>query len=213
MFINLSSNGQDPGDLAALNIKSQPNLMLCRFKRTQVQKYTFRVDTYDNQDPVTFFLPLFTEDQYSTAADIKPSAVFAYYVNVLPVKYSFYPCTGALLQVQSKGRRNSEVNESIKKADDPRAFKIVPQQRHIIPVCVLSFFLLGELSRRHRRDAPDGNGSQRPSRCPSPERDTETRKRHFMTNTIPGYLDIVDVLLYLYDEHDDCEISLVDGPQ
>lgn len=34
-----------------------------------------------------------------------------------------------------------------------------------------------------------------------------------MTTSIPGYLDRAAALLYLYDEHDDCEVSLMGGPE
>lgn len=34
-----------------------------------------------------------------------------------------------------------------------------------------------------------------------------------MTNTLPGYLSTAGALIYLYDEHDDCEISLMDGTE
>lgn len=57
--------------------------------------------------------------------------------------------------------------ESITKADEPWACEIVPKHYHIFSV------LPSFLSRRRRRDAPDGNGSQKPLHCPSPGKDTE----------------------------------------
>ena len=101
--------------------------------------------------------------------------------------------------------------ETIKKADETQACEIDPSNNIIFSVSVRSSFPR-RLSRRRRRDAPDGNGSQKPLRCPSPGRGTKRIIQcdsHIVT-LFPCHLKTAGALLYLHDEHDDCEVSLMD---